>query len=133
MKNLTPDSKKSIDHVANAHQSASEIRDQYYQYFAHMVDLLLEGQKENFRLLSQIQKSLLKNGKALTETLSQNGNGYAASHHSTSNDLFKSLMDISTLMLDSAHLAAEKSANIAKSSIANHTGKLHDTHQQSKH
>jgi len=119
--------------MTETHESISEIRDQYTQYFAHMVDLLFEGQKENLRLLSQIQKSMLKNGKVLTQALNHNGNGYAASHQAVSNDLFKSLMDISTLMLDSAHLAAEKSASIAKSSIANHSDKLVFPYQQGKH
>lgn len=98
-----------------------------------MVDLLLEGQKENLRLLSQIQKSMLKNGKSLSESISHNGNGYASSHQASSNDFFKSFMDISALMLDSAHLTAEKSANIAKSSIANHTAKAQSAQQHGKH
>jgi hypothetical protein len=133
MSNPAPTSKKTHDQISDTHQSISEIRDQCNQYFAHMVDLVLEGQKENMRLLSQIQKSMLKNGKNLSESISQNGNGYASSHQTSSNDFLKSFMDITALMLDSAHLTAEKSANIAKSSIANHTGKTQSVQQHGKH
>lgn len=133
MTNLPTSSQKAIAHTAEAHESMAEMRDHCNQYLAHMVDLLFEGQKENLKLLSQIQKSMLKNGKSFSETLNHNGNGYAASHQASSDDLFKSMMDIGALILDSAHMTAEKSANIAKGSMINHKVKSQPAQQHGKH
>jgi|GEM_PF-7038970 hypothetical protein len=104
-------------------ENLAEMRDQYHQYIVRMMDLLFESHKENLKLLNQVHANLLKQGKSLSENLHHNGNGYAASHQTSTVDLFKSLMDMSSMMFDSAYQAAEKSANIAKDSMVNHAAK----------
>ncbi len=104
-------------------ENQAELRDHYHQYIVHMMDLLFESHKENLKLLNQVHASLLKQGKSLSENMHHNGNGYAASHQTSTVDLFKSLMDMSAMMFDSAFQAAEKSASIAKDSMASHATK----------
>jgi hypothetical protein len=123
MSNPNTHIRKSNELTTDTQESANELREHCNQYIASMMDLIFESQKENLKLLSQIQKNMLKQGRNLSETMRLNGNGYATSHQSSSNDVFKSFMDISTLMLDTAYQAAEKSANIAKDSMANHAAK----------
>lgn len=123
MSNQTTPTRKSNDLAAGTQESVNELREHCNQYMANIVDLMFESQKESLKLLCQIQKSMLKQGKNLSETLHLHGNGYATSHQTSSNDVLKSFMDISTLMLDTAYQAAEKSAHIAKDSIANHAAR----------
>jgi len=132
MPNTKTPALKAHDHAFDAHESVTELRDLCNQYSANMMDLLFESQKENLKLIGQIQKSLLKQGKSLRETLQLNGNGYAASHKTSSNDVMKSFMDISALMLDAAYQAAEKSAHIAKDSIGKHASRAQSVHFNGK-
>ena len=133
MTNLPTTSQKFIDQAAEVQESMAEVRNNYNQYLAHIVNLLFEGQKENLKLLSQIQKSMLENGKSLSETLSHNRNNYAASHQASSNELFISMMNIGALMLDSAHKRAERSADIVKGFMTIHTAKSLPAQQHGKY
>lgn len=121
-------SKKQDPALANQ-ESLTELRTHFSQYMAHMVDLMFQGQRENIRFMNQIQASLLKSGKTLTDALSQHnpGNGYTASQAAAPNSLMQSMMDMNALMLDFAQSTAEQSANLAKVTLGNPSGNSHSS------
>lgn len=112
--------KKQEPDVAQ-HESLTEFRNQLNQYMAQMIDLMFQGQKENIRFMSEVQASLFRNGKSLTDAMSQHNltNGYTASQSAAPNSLIQSIMDMNALMLNFAQSTAEQSANLAKMSLGN--------------
>jgi hypothetical protein len=114
--------------VAQVNQeSLTEIRTHLNHYMAQMIELMFQSQKENIRFMGQIQASLLKSGKVLSETMSQHStvNGHVAPQSGVSSKLIQSFIDMNALMLDFAQSTAEQSVDLAKVTLGNHSVNSH--------
>lgn len=103
-------------------ESLSEIRTHLNHYMAQMIELMFQSQKENIRFMGQVQASLLKSGKILSETMSQHStvDGHAASQGEASSKLIQSVIDMNALLLKFVQSTAEQSVDLAKVTLGNH-------------